>query len=358
VPPDADQIVAFRVAAQGLAARDRTPAEVAAGFGLQDSPPGAALTALNAHSEQAHELPAALAERSLVALPNPRTAVAILPAGDVATYLTALQPPDERALRAILNHAVPEGDLEEGRRRGIVAIGEALDGRTLSRDALHEELRGRLPAELLPWCDGCQSHHARRGLLSVAALAGRLCFAGHEGRQPVFARTDQWMAFDPPDPHAAQAEFVRRYLRHVGPSTHADLAVWAGIAPQHAKALMRTVEDELVDVGKAYLLATDHAAFERPAAARGVRLLGPGDPLLNARDRRNLIRDETTRKRLWRALGSPGLVLQDGHPAGLWRARKQGQRLTVETEWFGEPVDVRGEMERLAALRGAVYDAA
>jgi len=354
------QILAYRVAAQGLAARDRTPAEVAGSFGLQDSPPGAALTALNARTEHAGDLDLdrALAERELVALPNPRTAVSIVPAADVATYLAALQPPDERALKAVLLRAAPD-DFEAARELAVTAIGAALDGRVLSRDALHEDLRGRLPPELLPWCPACESHHARRGLLTVAALAGRLCVAGHEGRQPAYARTDQWTALEPADPRAAQAELVRRYLHHLGPSTHADLASWAGIAPAHAKQLLKTVVDEVVKVDGGFLLAADQAAFESPPPARGVRLLGAGDPLLLARDREHLIADKAFRQRLWRPVGSPGLVLLDGRPAGLWRARKQGTRQVLDAEWLGEPVDVREEGERLAALRGAelVYEA-
>lgn len=347
-----DHVLAYRVAAQGLAARDRTLAEVAASFGVQDSPPGAALTAFNARSDDAADLARALADRELVALPNPRTAVAVLPAADVPIYLAALQPPDERALKTVLLRAAP-GDFEAARERAVTAVGAALDGRVLSRDALHEELRRRLPAALLPWCPACQSHHARRGLLTVAALAGRLCLAGHEGRQPAYARTDQWTALEPVEARAAQAEFVSRYLHHLGPSTHTDLAAWAGIAPAHAKQLFKTVEDELVRVDGGYLLAADQAAFESPPPARGVRLLGPGDPLLVARDRQRLIADESIRKRLWRPVGSPGLILHDGRPVGLWRARKQGSRLAVEAEWFGEPADVRQEAERLAALRGA-----
>ncbi len=63
-------------------------------------------------------------------------------------------------------------------------------------------------------------------------------------------------------------------------------------------------------------------------------------------------------KRLFRMIASPGLVLHDGRPAGLWKARKQGRKLTLETEWFGPPVDVREEGRRLAALRGAeLYEA-
>ena len=57
----------------------------------------------------------------------------------------------------------------------VDAISDALDGVTLSRDDLHGELRQRLPGELLPWCAGCESHHARRGLLVMAGLHGRLC---------------------------------------------------------------------------------------------------------------------------------------------------------------------------------------
>ena len=61
---------------------------------------------------------------------------------------------------------------------------------------------------------------------------------------------------------------------------------------------------------------------------------------------------------IWRPVGSPGVVLHDGRLAGLWRGRKQGRKLTFEAEWLGAPVDVTEEMERLAALRGAVYEVA
>ena len=51
-------------------------------------------------------------------------------------------------------------------------------------------------------------------------------------------------------------------------------------------------------------------------------------------------------------------MLSDGVPVGTWRARKQGRKLSFETEWFGEPVEIGAEAERLAELRGAVYEAA
>jgi hypothetical protein len=81
--------------------------------------------------------------------------------------------------------------------------------------------------------------------------------------------------------------------------------------------------------------------------------LAAASPPVVARDREHLIADKAIHRRLWRPVGSPGLVLHEGRPAGLWRARKQGARLALETDWFGESVDVREEGERLASLRGA-----
>jgi hypothetical protein len=359
----ADQVIAYRVAAQGLDERRMTAVEAASSWTLQDSPPGAAVLSLHARVAglAPGALNAALEARELVALPNPRTAVAILPAGDVAEYVTALRPPDEQGLRAVFGTAVPKDfDAEDARVRSVAAVGEALDGRVLSRDDLHQELRSRLPAELLPWCPACESHHARRGVLSVAALAGRLCMAGRAGRQPAFARADQWIALDEVDGEAARAGLVRRHLRAFGPSTPAGLASWAGLANSHARRLWKAVADELVEVRvedrpRTWLLAADADLLADPPAASGVRLLPAGDPLLQARDRELLIADEQARKRMWRPLGSPGMVLVDGRPTAMWRARKQGRGLAFELDPLG-PFDrsaLAEEAEAVAAHRGA-----
>jgi hypothetical protein len=91
-----------------------------------------------------------------------------------------------------------------------------------------------------------------------------------------------------------------------------------------------------------------------PRRAKGVRLLAPGDPLLLARDRDALVPDAELRRRVFRPTGSPGVVLQDGALAGLWRARRKGRRLEVEVEKLGtlDLEAVRREAERIAPLRG------
>jgi len=359
------QVLAFRLAAQGLAARAAGLNEALRGWAVQDSPPGAAATALLARAEPLPpgRLDAALwEERALVALYNARTATAVLPADEVAAYATGLRPADEAGLKAVVGSALPDHD--EGFAGPVAlaveAVADALDGRVLSRDDLHEALRRRLPRTLLPWCRACGSHHARRGLLVMAALDGRLCLAGRAGRQPAFARTDQWVGWAPPPRAQAGAELVRRYLAGYGPSGPGHLAEWAGLGRGHAHDLWALVAGELAEVrvdggARAWVLAGDLPRLREPPAARGVRLLGPGDPLLLGRDRERLLPDAALRRAVWAPIGGAGVVLQDGEPVALWRARKAGRRLAVAVQAFA-PVDreaLADEARRLVPHRGA-----
>jgi Winged helix DNA-binding domain len=370
------QVIAFRLAAQGLGAeRGLTPLDaLGAGWAFQDSPPGAVAAGLSARCEalDAGWLDAALHdERSVVALYNPRTATAIVPAADVATVTAGLLPPDAESLRFVLARAIPprgEGiEPQEALAGALPAFEEALDGVQLSRDDLHAALRERLPSDLLPWCDGCGSHHARRGLLVVAGLHGRLCIAGRAGRQPLFARSDQWIgpqaAPEAVDRDAAAAEVVRRHLRWYGPTTPELFAQWAGITPAQGARAWALVAGELAAValeggGSAWLLADDLPALEQAAPPSGLRLLPAGDPLLLARDRELLVADPAARRRMWAAINGPGVVLRDGAPGALWRGRKRGRRLAVEVT----PLDgalpraaltaLEREAQRIAPHRG------
>jgi hypothetical protein len=319
------------------------PLDVLRSWTVQDSPPGAATAALLARVD---ELPvgwldeAIYERRTVVALYNARTATAILPADEAAAYGTAQLPSDDAGYKAIVGSALPEHSegFEEPVALAVDAVADALDGVTLSRDELHEALRRRLPGELLPWCPGCRSHHARRGLLVLAGLHGRLCIAGRAGRQPAFARTDQLVGWDAPERAAAGAELVRRYRRTYGPSTPAHFADWAGLGKAHAREL--------------WALAGE-AAGDAPRL-EGVRLLAPGDPVLLGRDREALLEDPALRKQVWAAAGGAGIVMNGGSPVALWRARKQGKRLEVTVDAFGELPEhaLLEQAERLAPHRG------
>ncbi|MBX5443300.1 MAG: winged helix DNA-binding domain-containing protein [Solirubrobacteraceae bacterium] len=159
-----------------------------------------------------------------------------------------------------------------------------------------------------------------------------------------------------PRPAADPAEAVRRFLRWYGPATAGDVADWAGLARPHARRLWDAVAGELADApGGRSLLAADQAALADPPAARGVRLLPPGDPLLQKANRTALVPDEAVRRRLFRPVASPGAVLRDGRLAGLWRARARGRALELTVEPIGRlrRDDLEAEARRVAALRGA-----
>ena len=146
------------------------------------------------------------------------------------------------------------------------------NGRTLGKNELHEELRARVSADLMPWCKGCGSHHVAPMLWRYATVkAGvrldsqRRYRAGKPGRRP------------------AASEAVRRFLGFYGPATPGDFAEWAGLAKPHARRLWEDVEGELTEVragkGRAWILSEDAAAAESPPAAEGIRLLPPGTPI-------------------------------------------------------------------------------
>ena len=224
------------------------------------------------------------------------------------------------------------------------AIEDALAGGVaLDKNALHDALRERVRPALLPWCPGCKSHHVagnlwRYGTRQVGAVldAERRYVLRRRGRAP------------------AAAEAVRRFLSFYGPSTVADFAAWAGMTGRHARRLWKEVAGELAEVRvgdePAWLLAADEDALDDPPEAAGVRLLPPGDPYLQKPDRALLAPDAILRKELFRAVGSPGVVLKDGRLAGSWKAARKGRRLEITVRKLGRVA--RGDLEEEAAARG------
>lgn len=342
-----DQVLAFRLAAHHL--HERTDALTAvAACGLPDVPPGWAAVALRARSEQE------LDPDSVVTIHLMRGAPFVVPRADRDVFTAGLAPPDDGGWKAIVGGRVPRELEAEGftTLAALEQVGaaarDALAAGPLGRDDFHQALRERLPPALLPWCQGCESHHVRSSLWRTL---------GTYGVTEMPARATLTLA-EPvtPRPDAAR-ELARRFLRCYAPATPAHLAGWAQLAPAHAKHLLEGVKEELAEVrlgGKAHwVLADDLPRLEAPPAGRGVRLLGGHDPYVDQRDRELLFPDQAVRKRVFPALGRPGVVLADGRPAGLWRGRKRGSKLAVEVEWLGPEVDVSAEADAVAHVRGA-----
>jgi hypothetical protein len=342
---DSDQALAFRVAGHNL--HERTdPLTAIAACGLQEFPPGWFTVALHARARGEPD------PSDVVTVNAMRGAPYVVPVRDVAIFTQALVPEDA-GLKSLVGSGVAREVADAGMTvrealdRVADAAREGLAEGPLDRDAFHQAMRERLPDSLLPWCRGCQSHHVRPGLwralgpLGVTHMPGKATYA--LANPPHVALEE------------ARAELARRFLRSFGPATHSQLASWAQTAPAHAKALFAAVEDELeqvqVDGRRRWILAEELPRLESPPAAAGVRLLGGHDAYVAQPDRDALTPDAGLRKRLFPAVGRPGVVLSDGHLAGLWRGRKKSDVLEIELDWIGEPVDVTSEAEAVARLR-------
>ena len=191
-----------------------------------------------------------------VALYNPRTATAIVPASEAAAFGTALLPDDDAGLKAIVGTAVPE------QRRGLRGAGRARGRRDLRR-ARRRDAQPRRPAR-----GSCGSGCPKRAAAVVRGLpepprAPRAAGDGGPARAAVHRRPRRAPARVRAHRPARRlgsarggrgAELVRRYLRGYGPSTPAHFAEWAGIGKAHAREL--------------WALATT-GARRRPAAGRG-----------------------------------------------------------------------------------------
>jgi hypothetical protein len=354
---DPDHILAFRLVRSGLAARDAGGLAEAAACPASDFARDAALLALAARIEglSREVYDRAVDAGDLVMAYIVRGAIHALAPGDFALYGRALIARDDDELGVQLGQQVRRLADEKGFRPSealdevATATRDALSGgRKLDKNELHEELRGRVGDDLMPWCKGCKSHHVAPMLWRYATVkAGarldseRRYMTGKPGRAP----------------GAGQA--VRRFLGFYGPAGPGDFAEWAGLAKPHAGRLWEETESELAEVrvgkGRGWLMSEDVDALESPPAAEGIRLIPPGDPYLQKPNRALLAPDPDLRKRLFRPVASPGAVLKDGRLVGLWRVKAKGKKAEITVERLGRLTrgDLEEEAQRLAELRGA-----
>ena len=354
---DSDQVLAFRLARSGLAIRGpRGLAEVAA-CPASDFSPGAALLALAARTEAVcrETYRDAVDAGDLAVAHVIRGAIHALAPGDLALYGRALIARDDDEVGAQLGRQVqrlaaekgfaPSDALEEVAAATKDALGK---DRWLTKDELHEALRARVSADLMPWCRSCKSHHVAPMLWRYATVKAGV-------------RLDSARRYTMAKPGRAPSarEAVRRFLGFYGPAGPREFANWAGLAKSHADRLWNEVAGDLAEVRvgerTGWLLHDDLGALESPPEAEGIRLLPPGDPYLQKPNRPLLAPDAALGKRLFRPVASPGAVLRNGRLAGLWRVKAKGRKAEVTIEKLGSlrRGDLEAEAQRVAELRGA-----
>lgn len=302
--------------------------------------------------------------RSLIKTYGPRGTVHIFPADEWPLWMAALR----ASARANEARWLAQVGLEMAQKEAIVtAIGEALDGRCLTREDLGVEVARRAGTfasdAVSPAFGGAWPRWQM--VIGAAANAGLLCFGPNEGTKVTFVRPDQWLGVDweEVDTAAALREVLQRYLAAYGPATHRDFAQWLGMQPRVALAVLRELADELEEVeveGYHAWLPAGEAEDSWPAAREVVRLLPHFDCyLIGCHPRDRLVPGEWDKRVLTRgSIGNLPLLVIDGVVAGVWQQRRRGRRLDIRVEAF-QPLstDQRRELEADVARIGEIVEA-
>jgi Winged helix DNA-binding domain len=253
------------------------------------------------------------------------------------------------------------GVTREELARLLDAVGEALDGRMLTREELAAEVARLTGSPKL----GDKLRESWGALLKPAAALGRLCFAPSDGQQVRFTRPDRWLGgWREHDPDQALLEVIRRFLAASGPVTRRTSPAGGGVpsAAQVQKRIERLGEAvTVVDVEgtSAYLLAADAPGLAAAAPSRSVRLLPAFDQyVVTATRQADHLTPGPFKERIYRpqglaVAGAAGRRRMDG----IWRQEAKGRRLQVMIEPFIKlPAWARraaeAEAERLAAWNG------
>ncbi len=289
--------------------------------------------------------------RGLVKTYGIRGTVHLFPADELPMWLAALRanrpPAGERPAPAEDDHA---------RTRAVVeAIGEALDGRLLTREELGDEVARRAGSwtgeRVFPAFGGMWPRWWP--MIGPAAAAGVLCFGPNRGSRVTFVRPDQWIgSWRDVDGREALAEVFRRYLSAYGPATPRDFARWfrmdAGAAAELARSLAGQLEEVDVEGWRGWMLAADLDG-PWPAPRGAVRLLPqfdcyvigchPRDRLVPTAVLRRLGEDRVGAAWARRVIAAGSVstiptLLVDGVVAGVWERRRDRGRMHLRVEPF------------------------
>jgi hypothetical protein len=339
------QVLAYRLAAHGV--YGSSPDDALLDLGVQDTPGGAAALALSVRGLPSRGLSFAWSFRGAPHLHRTR---------DLPALAAALWPLSEADAYARL--AGFGTTLKKAERSGLEALAltakavRAVVTKETSKGDLSGRVTTKIPDAYAYWCRGCQATHVHDQLLRLAALPGgvRLGSTAPVTFVPIASRRAV------PSVASGVERLVTAYLMLHGPATPADVGGFFGSSGTALKAAWpEGLAEVSVDGRKAWLPEELLPSLEGAPAPEGVRLLGPGDPYLQARDRDLLVPSKAHAKKVWTVLGNPGVLLHDGEVAGIWRAKQGGKgRLDVTVIAFGRArPDVSQEAARVATVKGA-----
>lgn len=269
-----------------------------------------------------------LKQRSLVKTWSMRSTVHAHTAGDLPLVIAAIGPAHRKRFYHFWQLYFGKGPEEVDAL--YAQIRAALAGGPLTRRQLHE----RVPAlQGLPWSGWG---------VDVKGLAyhGELVFANYKQ----FALREQWLGPDWQDwtEAGARAELLRRYLRAYGTAAIADYAYWSGQRISEARAQVKALGDELIELrlagedipenGQYLALAADEQALRGPQPEPPpVALLPKFDALVMGWRERWRFEPAGFEDRVHRPAGQvEATVLLRGQITATWRLERQGRQAILQ----------------------------
>jgi hypothetical protein len=360
------EVMAYRIHAQQLdrPRRRRPPTDAAIfDFGIQDTGRDGASWALVNRGVPISS-PTELEQSADVALAwTLRASPHYYRRDELFDAMVATSPLSEKdAVKRVIGAAKPLQEAGISTREGLAQVAtelRAVVSKPLVKGEVSTRLTPRLAEPHRRHCTACQATHAWEIPFRISAL-----YAGLElepgTSPPVLRRVPEWPRRTPgpaEEPLTAPKHLqpIRNYLRFLGPATPQDVAVFLDSAVAEIKAHWPEDAVEVKVEGQTRWWLEDAKPDDHDPDL--VRLLGPYDLLLQARDRKLVVPDAQRHKALWPVIGRPGAVLVGTEIVGSWRPRASGDKLSLRLElWDTVNKKVRGAVEeeagRLAAHRG------
>jgi hypothetical protein len=352
---DRAQVMAYRVAALGLAARGKQrPGDLAVlDLGVQEYTPDSMRVALAARTS------AELSDDRLIMVWAARGAPHLHRRKDLKSLMAALWPvSDADAAARIKSGQIPDaGKLGIGAFTATATAFREVVTTSMPRGEVSTEVSARVPKELVYDCRSCRARHIAGNVWQHSGLAGGIEVEAR-GKDATLGPIRNLPG--PPTGNTGIGGLISTYLRLLGPATPVEVAKYFGSATAEMKKVWPDGLTEVsVDGRKGWLPSAAMAGLTSAEPVAGVRLLPPMDALLQARDRDLLVPDKKRQKEIWRILGNPGALLVDGEVAGVWRAKMAGRkRVDLSVTPFGAlPAKTRKAVEaegaEVARARGA-----
>jgi uncharacterized protein YcaQ len=270
-------------------------------------------------------------EKTLVRAWTVRGTIHVIPAKDLALWMSALGTRRYWESKEWLDR---HGLTAKEARAVFDAVVDAVGKNGANRAEIAHAVAGRLGAKFKEKIASGWGE-----LLSPLMYMGEICFGPTTGPNVTFVRVDRWIGkLRSVDPDQAWRELVLRFLRAYGPTTLDGIARWFGMKPAAVRTLLRSFEPEVVEVSiegrKAWVLHRDRAV--PPRRAPTVRLLPQYDCYVIGSHPRDTIIDTGALSRIrkhkrgqWEgAVGVP-VLLVDGVVSGIWDRSWRGDGIAV-----------------------------